>query len=76
VKFWRAAFARRFGRVMVDDGRPRPEAIRFTGREIDDAKRLRTNVYNGCPHDPRCASYGACIQAIAGYLRTGERKSG
>lgn len=64
------------GRWM-DEVKPHVEHKRpLTAHELDDAKRLRANVYNGCPHDPRCLSYAACVQAIAWYLRTGQRKSG
>jgi hypothetical protein len=41
--------------------------VKLSAQEIAEAKHLRTNVYNGCPHDPRCppGSYADCVRAIA-----------
>jgi len=64
--YWKAQFGAWVEPATATAPRERP----FTAREIDEAKRLRTNVYNGCPHDPRCTDgYGACVGRIAQHLR-------
>jgi len=64
VKFWRQAFAARFGSAAPE----MPE--RLTQRELEDARRLRSNVYNGCPHDEN-HSYADCVRAIALRMKVG-----
>jgi len=69
--FWRAAFAQW---VAPAAAVPTADSIRLTRRDLDEARHMRTHVYNGCPHDPRCASYGDCLQAIAEYLKYGTKQ--
>lgn len=63
-KFWRTAFA-----AACAAPSPKPEtterAPKLHWRELDEAKRIRSQVYGTCPHDPRCESYTACVRAIA-----------
>ncbi len=41
------------------------EEAPLTRREVEEAKDIRTRVYNGCPHDPRCTDYADCVREIA-----------
>jgi hypothetical protein len=41
----------------------------FTAQQLQQAAQMRRTVYNGCPHEPRCAVYARCVEEIAWYLR-------
>jgi len=38
---------------------------RLTRQDLKDAKEIRTRAHAGCPHDPRCENFDACVRAIA-----------
>jgi hypothetical protein len=40
----------------------------FSARELEEAADIRKRVYLGCPHEPRCDGYAACVREIA-YAR-------
>jgi len=63
-KFWRRAFASTWATTRGSRHDDTGET-RFTRQELEDAKIIRTRAYNGCPHDPRCATFADCIRAIA-----------
>jgi len=51
-----------------------PMTEHFTASELAAARLVRTNVYNGCPHEPRCAgpdSYASCVREIAWLQKYG-----
>jgi hypothetical protein len=52
------------GKYDTRVGRERP----FTATELADARRVR-DVWMGCSHDPRCASFNACLAAIVRQAR-------
>ena len=66
-KFWRRAYAAAFASDTTTRGSRHDDSgeTRFTRQELEDAKIIRTRAYNGCPHDPRCATFADCIRAIA-----------
>jgi hypothetical protein len=45
--------------------------VHFSDREIAEAKRVRSFVYGGCPHDPRCDDFRECVKEIALARRVG-----
>ncbi len=38
---------------------------RLTRKQLKAAQDRRARVYGGCPHSPRCASFTACVEALA-----------
>jgi uncharacterized protein YdaU (DUF1376 family) len=37
----------------------------LTRKETDAAAKIRARLHGGCPHDPRCEAYDACVNRLA-----------
>jgi hypothetical protein len=46
-------------------GPHRPAAQPLTRKETDAAAKVRDRMHGGCPHDPRCRAYDACVNRLA-----------
>jgi hypothetical protein len=44
----------------------------LTRKETDAAAKIRARAHGGCPHDPRCRAYDACVNRIAYDRRQGK----
>jgi hypothetical protein len=63
LKFWRTAFAARYGSAAP---------VVVTAREIEDARLLRHRMhFDQCPHTPQCTTNGECLREIALYRKLG-----
>lgn len=64
-KFWNHAFETWRAREEPRDVVVAPSEVRLSAREIEAATRFRSQIYGGCPHDPRCEDWKACVREIA-----------
>jgi hypothetical protein len=39
--------------------------LRLTRRDLTEAEAIRSRVHGGCPHDPHCHKFDACVRLIA-----------
>lgn len=61
------------GIASVSDHQMIPPVVPHAGGRVTRADRrqameIRGKSWGGCRHDPRCASYAACVQAIAASI--------
>jgi uncharacterized protein YdaU (DUF1376 family) len=45
----------------------------LTRQQLKMAEMRRARVHGGCPHEPRCTSYAACVEQLARDVKVGQR---
>ena len=61
------------GKRWLDEVQADAVTPRITETIRQQARDIRARAYGGCPHDPRCETYAACVEVIAMELVTKER---